>query len=257
MRIITAPSKTQSTTPADITSCSQPLFLREAEILIAELKKHTPEQLRSLMQTSEKLNATTLEKIANFETPFSMANSTPAIFTFQGDAYGAIKAETYSKEQLLHCQNSLLILSGLYGILRPLDLMQPYRLEMGAKMAVGRNCNLYQFWKESLTKAVKNMLDSDEDPTLVNLASAEYSKVIDRKKLALPVVDISFKQAHKSGYKTIPIHSKRARGLMIDFVMVNQLRVATDLMEFALDGYRFSRKDSTKTTMVFLQENSR
>ena len=205
------------------------------------------------MKTSEKLTLSTHERIHSFRRPFSQANSRQAIFTFQGDMFSTMDASHYTDKEINHAQKHLFILSGLYGLLRPLDLMQPYRLEMGAVLAVQMSKNLYQFWSDQVTEIINSALSGDTDKTLVNLASTEYSKVINRKKLQGEMVTITFRQKQKGTYKTIPIHSKRARGYMVHFVLTNQIARVAELKEFDLDGYTFNSDISTGDDWYFLQ----
>lgn len=213
-----------------------------------------PEELGKLMKTSERLTESTLKLYENLKPPFTIDNAKQALFTFQGDAYSAIDALAYSPEQLDHAQKHLIILSGFYGILRPLDLMQPYRLEMGSSLAVAGARNLYFFWRKEITDRINQTLAAHREPVLINLASTEYSKVIDKKTLQGEIINITFKQHHKGTIKTIPIHAKRARGQMIHYVISNQLKSAEELKNFNLDGYRFNQKESRTGDWLFVKE---
>jgi len=251
MQIITAPSKTQSI-PAQLPQeFSQPLFLAKVQQIIDTLASMSATELSTLLRTSDKLTQASQRKIQNFCRPFTLQNSSQALFTFQGDAYSAIRPDRYSLRQLQFAQNTLVILSGLYGMLRPLDLMQPYRLEMGTKLQLGKSVNLYQFWQQQITQTLSKAAEQHNDPTLVNLASAEYSKVIDRKKFTGRILTVVFKQKKDNGYATIPIHAKRARGMMIQYVMENMLDNPEDLKGFATEGYRFDPQGSTDSSWLF------
>ena len=253
MQLITAPSKTQKTDGRNFSEFSQPLLQEKSQILIDQLQTYSKEELSRLMKTSEKLTQATYARIHSFKRPFTLENSRQALFTFQGDTFSTMDADHYSNKEIHHAQKHLSILSGLYGLLRPLDLMQPYRLEMGAAMAVKGCKNLYQFWTDSVTEVLSRTLAENTDQTLVNLASTEYSKVVNRKNFEAKMITITFRQKHKGGYKTIPIHSKRARGLMVHFMISNQIDSATDLQQFNLDGYSFNREISTDDNWYFLQ----
>jgi len=205
------------------------------------------------MKTSEKLTESTYKRIQGFETPFTQDNSKQAIFTFQGDAYDAITANKYSTEELEYGQKHLSILSGLYGLLRPLDLMQPYRLEMGLKLPVGDCKNLYQLWRKEVTALLNERLKLSGEAIVVNLASTEYSKVIDRKQLQGEIIEVVFQQEYKGKIKTIPIHSKRARGLMIHYAISNRIERAHQLQQFNLDGYALDTGNTTDTRWVFMR----
>lgn len=253
MQLITAPSKTQQFNGRMYAEHSLPILFEQTKILTRQLKLFKRQELSQLMKTSEKLTESTYQLIHNFSHPFSPDNAKQALFTFQGAAYSAINAESYTKEQLSHAQQHLFILSGLYGILRPLDLMQPYRLEMGCSLAAGGANNLYHFWQGHVTDIINQALTEDSDKVLINLASKEYSKVVDNKKLQGEMVTITFKQLHKGRLRTIPVHAKKARGLMIHFAISKQVDRATELKAFNLDGYCFSKEDSTATEWLLVK----
>lgn len=255
MQIITAPSKTQQFNGRTYAQYTFPVFLDKTKILADRLKLMNRAELSRLMKTSQRLTESTYQMIDDFILPFSPDNSKQALFTFQGDAYSAIEAEQYSTEQLHHAQQHLFILSGFYGILRPLDLMQPYRLEMGTAFTVGKDHNLYQFWGDQITEIINQALIESMDRILINLASKEYSKVINKKKLQGEMIDITFRQMHKGQLKTIPIHSKRARGMMIHFALSEQIATAGGLKDFAKGGYNFSSEHSTATEWTFLKKD--
>jgi cytoplasmic iron level regulating protein YaaA (DUF328/UPF0246 family) len=254
MQLITAPSKTQQFNGRTYAEHSLPLLLEKTSILDYRLKLLDRQELSRLMKTSERLTESTFQLIHNFSQPFSPDNAKQALFTFQGAAYSAITAELYTKKQLDYTQQHLMILSGLYGILRPLDLMQPYRLEMGCSLTVGEAANLYQFWQAQITETINQALTKDGDKVLINLASKEYSKAVDKKKLQGELVTITFKQLHKGQLRTIPIHAKKARGLMIHFAVSEQIDKAAGLKKFKLDGYCFSKEDSTAVEWIFLKQ---
>jgi cytoplasmic iron level regulating protein YaaA (DUF328/UPF0246 family) len=253
MHIITAPSKTQQFNKRLYAQHTQPLLLDRAKILIDRLKLLNRDELSRLMRTSERLTESTYQRIHDFTAPFSPDNAKQALFTFQGDAYSAIQAADYSPEQLHYAQKHLFILSGLYGLLRPLDLMQPYRLEMGCSFSVDSADNLYQFWREKITASLNEAFAESGDRVLVNLASKEYAKVVDKKELQAEMVYIIFQQLHKGRLRTIPIHAKRARGMMIDFAITRQIDKAAGLQAFHVDGYSFSRENSSTTEWFFVK----
>lgn len=254
MQIITAPSKTQKFNGRTYAQYTLPVLLDKTKILADQLKLMDRTELARLMKTSARLTESTCRLIDDFVLPFSPDNSKQALFTFQGDAYSAIEADRYTTEQLHHAQQHLFILSGFYGILRPLDLMQPYRLEMGSVFTVGEDHNLYQFWGDQVTEIINQTLTKSKDKILINLASQEYSRVINKQKLQGEMINISFRQMHKGGLKTIPIHSKRARGMMIQFAISEQIATAGQLKEFDKEGYNFSSENSTATEWTFLKK---
>jgi cytoplasmic iron level regulating protein YaaA (DUF328/UPF0246 family) len=253
MQLITAPSKTQNFNGRAFSIFTIPACLNTSEKINKTLQAMSKGDIATLMKTSTKLTESTHLRIHSFETPFSLDNAKQALFTFQGDAYDAITSEKYTEDKLQYAQDHLNILSGLYGLLRPLDLMQPYRLEMGAKLSVDDCKNLYQLWKNEITETLNTRLAFSQDKAVVNLASAEYSKVIDRKQLKGKIVEVTFQQEHNGKIKTIPIHSKRARGLMIHFAINNKIEKATDIKKFDLDGYSLDKGKTTEDTWTFFR----
>ncbi|MFT5726061.1 MAG: cytoplasmic iron level regulating protein YaaA (DUF328/UPF0246 family) [Desulforhopalus sp.] len=255
MQLITAPSKTQNFNGRPYNIFTIPACMSTSKKVNTTLKAMSSDAIATLMKTSPKLTESTHRRIHSFETPFSLNNAKQALFTFQGDAYAAITAEIYTEDELQYAQDHLNILSGLYGLLRPLDLMQPYRLEMGAKLPVGDCKNLYQLWKNEITETLNTRLALSQDKTVVNLASTEYSKVIDRKQLNGKIVEVIFQQEHNAKIKTIPIHSKRARGLMIHFAIINKAEQANDLKRFNLGGYSLAEGNTTEDRWTFFKKS--
>lgn len=254
MLVIVAPSKTQNPIQNDA-PYTKPLFFKECEQLIRHLRSFNLDELCHLMKMSEKLGQLSSERIKNFQFPFTKKNSTQALFTFQGDSYDALRPGDYSREQLQHGQDHLCILSGLYGILHPLDLMQPYRLEMATKLETDKGNNLYEFWGSSLTDTINDICREKGYDTLINLASAEYSKSILKKELMPVFLTLTFKEQKGDGYKTIPIHSKRARGMIIDYMITNCLSKAEQLQSFTVGGYRFNEELSKSNEWIFTRES--
>jgi len=253
MLLVISPSKTQNPDVAVRGDYSLPLFIEQAGQLVAQLKQFDQRQLAELMKMSSRLAAVNFQRFQEFELPFTPENSRQALFMFQGDQFNAMDVEGYSKQQLAHGQLHLRILSGLYGMLRPLDLMQPYRLEMAARITVGEAQNLYSFWRETITREINRELETDPYPLLINLASAEYFKVIDKKELQADVLTCSFKQEKEGRLQTIAIYAKRARGAMVDFVIRNGLTDPKDLQAFTVNGYRFKPELSTDNEWLFVQ----
>ncbi|OEU50184.1 MAG: hypothetical protein BA862_04065 [Desulfobulbaceae bacterium S3730MH12] len=251
MLLILAPSKTQKYIERDFPQYTQPILLKKSLLLADHLKTLSKTELAQLMKISEKLTKETYHRVHNFQLPLSIKNSHQAIFTFQGDAYSQMKPKDYSEEELHYAQDHLHIFSGLYGILRPLDLMFPYRLEMGLKLVTPEAKNLYHYWGDSPTDVINSSLTKTNSRRLVNLASAEYVKVVNRKKLRGEIVTITFRQKKNGIYKTIPIYSKKARGLMTHFAIVNQIAKAEDLKSFNLDGYSYKEEESTEEIWMF------
>ncbi len=235
---------------------SLPPLLEKSEQLIYLLRKKSVTELGDLMKMSERLAYQTRERIHSFCLPFSPTNATPAIATFQGDVYTHITSQNYGPEQIEYLQGHLCILSGLYGILRPLDLMQPYRLEMGCRLPNPEGKSLYEFWGKQITAVLCELLSSHSEPIVVNLASAEYSRAINKKLLGASVLDVEFKERKGDGYRIVAIHAKRARGMMVDFMVRHGLQRALELTEFAEAGYRFRKELSTPDRYCFTRETA-
>ncbi len=254
MLMIIAPSKTQKCNRSFNFTTTQPVFLSESTRLINELKKNSVSDLATLMKMSEALATQTFKRISAFVTPFNRDNSCPAISFFQGDVYAKIYPEEYGAEERVYLQNHLRILSGLYGILRPMDLMQAYRLEMGCKLKNIRGKNLYEFWGERITVEVNTILENQEEPVLVNLASAEYSRAVLTKALRGTVLQIDFKERKGDTYRTVAIHAKRARGMMVDFAVKNKIQNSFELQGFRKGGYCYRAELSTAQRYCFTRE---
>lgn len=256
MRMMISPSKTQKFNGRACDTYTLPLLQDKTRTLMERLKLLSRTEIAALMKTSAQLTESTAKMIKGFSQPFSLQNSDQTLFTMQGDAYKMLDSENYTIEQLLYAQNHLFILSGLYGILRPLDLMQPYRLEMGCPLAVDSTTNLYLFWREAVTDILNRDLAEKSERIIVNLASKEYSAVIDQRKLQADMVTIHFQQLHKGQRKTIPIYAKRARGLMLHYAISEQIVSAAALKAFTGDGYGYIDEESTEREWLFLQKKA-
>jgi cytoplasmic iron level regulating protein YaaA (DUF328/UPF0246 family) len=189
------------------------------------------------------------ERNQEWELPFTLDNARQAIYAFNGDVYRGIDAYTIEQDKLDKLQETVRILSGLYGVLKPLDLIQPYRLEMGTKMSVGKNKNLYEYWQKKITQALNDELEENE--LFINLASNEYFKAIDKKALKVPVIDIEFKEFKNGKYKVIGFYAKYARGLMTRFIIDTNANTIEDIKGFNLENYRLSEELSTDSKLVF------
>ena len=224
MIIILSPSKTlDSIKVKEQPNATQPNFLAQSEIIVERLRRLTIDDLKELMGISPTLARLNFERYLKWQLPFDEKNSHPALLTFKGDVYEGIDVKDFTKDDLAFAQQTVRILSGLYGVLKPLDLMQPYRLEMGTKIEINKDSNLYEFWQKTLTDHFNKLLASDTENTLVNLASNEYSKAINIKKLKGNVITPVFKEQKGNELKTIAIFAKRARGLMTRFAIKNRL----------------------------------
>ena len=252
MLITLSPSKGQdfdTPTPSDIYSV--PDQLKDSQILINKAKKLDIKDVGALMDVSENISILNVERFNTWQLPFTPENAKPALFAFKGDVYSGIQKEKYSDDDLNYAQDHLRILSGLYGALRPMDLIQPYRLEMKTKLKNPRGDNLYQFWDERITDKLNETLDVQKEKVLVNLASNEYFKSVKPKKLDGRLLNISFKETKDGKTRVIAIFAKRARGMMTDFILRNRIESSEDIKDFGAGGYRFSDQQSTENNWVF------
>ena len=235
---------------------SQPEFLKESRELIKDLRRLEPADLSKLMNISQKLANENHQRFANWHTPFNLKNAKQAIFAFKGDVYLGLQAEEFSVADLKFAQDHLRILSGLYGILRPLDLIQAYRLEMGRKFPSSSAQNLYDFWGDKLTRKINKEFDSRTANTkaLVNLASNEYFNSINKNLLDAEVITPVFKDWSNGKYRIISFFAKKARGLMARYIIQNQVKDVDGLKAFDTAGYYFSEEQSSASELVFLRE---
>lgn len=245
MKIVISPAKSLDLSSELPTSkATQAVFLEKAEQLNEAIKTKKPSELASLMSISDNLAELNWQRNQDWKLPFTAQNARPAVYTFNGDVYNGLDAYTLDDEKIENMQNSLRILSGLYGLLKPLDLIQPYRLEMGTKFGTNGAKNLYEFWKESITNQLNNELQEDE--LFVNLASNEYFKAIDSKKLKTNIITPVFKDWKNDKLKVISFYAKKARGSMSRFLIENNIESIAQLKTFATDGYAFSEEFTEK-----------
>jgi len=250
MKIVISPAKSLDfETQVPTTKFTEGIFLNEAEKLNSVLKKKTPKKLSELMSISPKLGELNWQRNQDWHVPFNLENARQAVFAFKGDVYIGLNAYTLSENQLEQLQHKLRILSGQYGILKPLDLMQPYRLEMGTKLKVEQKDNLYQFWGESVTNTINEELSEDE--VFVNLASNEYFKVVKPKLLKVPVITPVFKDYKDGKLKIISFFAKKARGLMVRYIIDNNIENVENLKGFNYEGYAFDSNLSSENELVF------
>ncbi|MFD1293675.1 peroxide stress protein YaaA [Lutibacter holmesii] len=250
MKIVISPAKSldfETKVPTSV--FTEGIFLKEASTLNAVLKKKSPKKLSELMSISANLGELNWKRNQEWALPFSLENSKQAVFAFKGDVYVGLDAYSLSSTKIDQLQDKLRILSGQYGLLKPLDLMQPYRLEMGTKLKVGRKENLYQFWDTKVTDALNSELKEDE--ALINLASNEYFKVIKTKVLKAPVVTPVFKDYKNGKLKIISFFAKKARGLMVRYIIDNEIESVEDLKGFNYEGYAFDGNLSSEKELVF------
>lgn len=252
MIIVISPAKTlYDRSPVQYKPFSQADFLPEAEKIVSLLKKKKPLQLAKLMDISPKLAELNYQRFQSWALPFSPENSWQAVLMFNGDVYQGLQAETFSDSEFAMAQQHLRILSGVYGLLKPLDLIQPYRLEMGTNLPVARKKNLCEFWKTKITTQLNRELEATGQDVLINLASNEYFSAIDTKKLKARIITPAFKE-HKNGqYQMVSFYAKKARGLMSRFAIQNGITDAEELKAFDLEGYYFNNQLSQENNWVF------
>lgn len=235
---------------------TQPRFLDQSQQLIRQLRKLTPAQLAGLMDISDALAQLNTARFAQWQLPFTLENARQAILAFKGDVYVGLAVEKFLAKDLAFAQQHLLILSGLYGLLRPLDLMQPYRLEMGTGLVNAKGKDLYAFWGGQLTEAINTQLEETRSACLVNLASNEYFKAIQPKKIARPIITPVFKDEKNGQFKVISFFAKKARGLMAAYLIQQRIKEPEAVKQFSAAGYQFNTKLSTKTEWVFCRAES-
>ena len=250
MKLVLSPAKSldfESKLPTP--ESTEAYFLSEAERLNKLLKKKSAKSLSKLMSISDNLGQLNYERNQERELPFTKCSARQAIYAFNGDVYRGLDAYNISTEKLEEVQNTVRILSGLYGVLKPLDLIMPYRLEMGTKFPVGKNKNLYEFWKKKVTQQLNDELEDGE--LFLNLASNEYFKSIDTKALKVPVINVDFKEFKNGDYKTIGIFAKLARGLMTRYIIESNANTIEDIKGFNVENYRFHEQLSKENSLVF------
>ncbi len=250
MKIVVSPAKSLDFENKAVTSeFTQGIFLPEAEKLNSVLKKKSAKVLSKLMSISPNLGQLNFERNQSWSLPFDIENAKQAVYAFKGDVYIGLDMATLPVNKLGQLQDKLRILSGQYGVLKPLDLMQPYRLEMGTKLKVGRKENLYQFWGDSVTNTLNDEMVNDE--IFINLASNEYFKVVKPKLLKAPVITPVFKDYKNGNLKIISFFAKKARGMMVRYIVDNNIETVEDLKGFNTEGYAFDSNLSTELELVF------
>ena len=251
MIIVISPSKTLDFSPNPYHTHTLPRQLSQSQELIDTAKQLTTEDIADLMKISEKLSQLNWQRYQDFKQPFTLDNAKQALLAFKGDVYGGIESDNYNEADFAFAQKHLRILSGLYGALKPLDLIQPYRLEMGTRLQNQQGKNLYEFWDTQVTELINQDFKNDPAPLLINLASNEYYKVIKPKALNSKVLTLGFKENKAGVYKTIGIHAKRARGLMTNFIIKNRLINPEEIKTFNLENYGYNEALSSEKEWVF------
>ncbi|WP_415887149.1 peroxide stress protein YaaA [Neptuniibacter sp. QD37_6] len=256
MLIVVSPAKTLDYETAPVTETySQPEFLDHSQLLIDELKKHSVQDIAQMMKLSDKLASLNVARYESWTPEFNTENAKQAVLAFKGDVYTGLDAETLSEEDLAFAQNHLRILSGLYGVLKPLDLMQPYRLEMGTKLTNSRGKNLYEFWGTQICERLNQELTEQKEQVLINLASNEYYKAAKEKNISARIITPAFKDWKNGQYKMISFYAKKARGLMTRYIIQNKIENPEDLKGFDLEGYRFAESMSEGDTWTFIRDH--
>lgn len=253
MLFLISPAKTLDfESPLPPLQATEPAFPERTAKLVQVMRRKSARQLSALMDISDNLAALNMQRYRDWADDPGEDAARPAVLAFAGDVYDGLQAGSLSKADLAWAQDHLGILSGLYGLLRPLDRIQPYRLEMGTSLTVGRKKNLYQFWGGDIADALNERLAGDEAPVVVNLASQEYFRSVDTSRLAAPVVECVFEDAKGDGpHKIVSFFAKKARGLMARYAILNRVRRPEQLRDFDLDGYRFDERASAPERLVF------
>ncbi|MEQ4987450.1 peroxide stress protein YaaA [Proteus sp. fly-1089] len=252
MLITISPAKTLDfESPLATTQFTQPELLKYSQQLIEECRKLSSSDIASLMKISDKLAGLNAARFGEWQPNFTPENARQAILAFKGDVYTGMQAELFSEDDFQFAQQHLRILSGLYGVLRPLDLMQPYRLEMGIKLKNKKGSDLYQFWENTITETLNKAIEAQGDNVLVNLASDEYFKSVNPQKLNAEIIKPVFLDEKNGKYKVISFYAKKARGLMSRFIIQEKLTDIKQLKEFDLEGYQFNSAESEGNTLVF------
>ena len=251
MLLVISPAKTLNFENSPYTEFTMPNMLKESGNLVKILKKLKVADLMKLMDVSHKIAEENFSRFKSFKTPFSPDNAKQAVLALDGDVYGGLGASEFDHAELEFTQSNLRILSGLYGLLRPLDLMQPYRLEMGTSLDNPKGKTLYAFWGDKITTELNNALLETGNKTIINLASNEYWSAVHPKKLKGEVITIQFKEKRRDDYKVISFNAKKARGLMCRYVIKNRLTEPDQLLNFDWENYQLNKELSTEKDWVF------
>jgi len=252
MKIIISPSKRldfkKNNQSLDSTF---PVFIEDAQVLIDVLKKYSPGRISKLMSINPNLAMDNFERFQNWTLPFTQDNSLAAIYAFKGDVYNGLKAESLTEQDLLFAQKNLRILSGLYGILKPSDLIQPYRLEMGTKLKVKRKKNLYEFWGSKIAQNLHDEMENDKNHILINLASSEYFKVLKNNALSATIITPQFLDYKNGTYKFLSVFGKKARGLLTRFIIERRMINPEEIKLFDWEGYYYNDNLSNGNNWIF------
>jgi len=257
MLMVISPAKTLDyETPPATQRFTQPQYLDHSQELILQLRDLTPAQISELMHVSDKIGGLNAARFGGWTPAFTPENAKQALLAFKGDVYTGMNAQTLSEADFDYAQQHLRMLSGLYGLLRPLDLMMPYRLEMGTKLANARGKDLYAFWGTRISEWLNEALADQGDDVLLNLASNEYFSAVKRSALNARIINTEFKDLKNGQYKIISFYAKKARGLMSRFVIEERINDPAALKQFDVQGYRYSAEQSKPDTLVFLRDHA-
>ena len=253
MLVLISPAKIQNFKPQSVTEqYTLPEFLKQSEQLIQLIKELSTSELAKLLDINSNLTQLNIDRYFNWHLPFSPQNAKQAVLTFDGEAFRGLNAKTFSSDDFDYAQSHLRILSGLYGVLRPLDLIQPYRIDVSSKLQNPKGADLYAFWKEKVSASVfKAMKNGDKQEFILNLMSKEYLKTLDLKHKKVKIIDVEFYEMKDDKYKQIVIYTKKARGLMAQYVIKNRIEDIEDLKGFSAENYWFSTQLSTDSKLVF------
>lgn len=251
MLLLISPAKTLNFDSTDLKKKSKPRFLTESQSLIDILKKKSSGDLKKLMKVSDKIADLNRDRYQSFKTPFNLKNAKQAFLAFRGDVYTGLDADSFDTKDIEFAQSHLRILSGLYGVLRPLDLMQAYRLEMGTKLINENGKNLYEFWGDKVTKTINKDLKSSKSNAIINLASKEYFSVLQPKNFKGDLYNIHFKEDKNGAFKIVAFFAKKARGMMCHYIIKNKITQPEHLIGFDYEGYTYNEALSSERDIVF------
>jgi len=254
MIVLLSPAKSLNFEPAKIKRHSTPRLLDESTELVGHLKTKSANSIKKLMGVSDNIATLNVSRFNNFETPFTLDNAKQAILAFNGDVYTGLEADSFDSKDMTFAQKHIRILSGLYGVLKPLDLMQPYRLEMGTRLKVKRKKNLYEFWDEKITSVINEDLTKSKGTVILNLASKEYFSSVKPKLVDGKIVHVHFKELRNGQYKVISFKAKKARGKMANLIVKNRITDIKSLSKLDVDGYLYSKELSDENNLFFGKE---
>lgn len=251
MLILLSPAKSLNTDPSEVKEFSLPALQDQALPLVNLLKRKSVKSVKEMMKVSDSIAKLNAVRFKSYQAEHTLKNAKQALFTFDGDVYKGMEPSSFTKTNLKFCQKHLRILSGLYGILKPMDLIQPYRLEMGSKLKNRRGTNLYAYWGSQITEILNRDLEAHKSNLVINLASKEYFKAIKLKELNGEVLNINFKEFRNGKYVFVSFSAKRARGMMAKYIIKNKIKSAKDILTFDMDNYQFNADLSSDKEYIF------